>query len=132
MASEYGVDIQERELTSEDVVTLLAETAGRLAAYAQVRRAVAPPCVTGEAPIELWRFYVDRPWQGRGLARRLMEVVRDVAGELGGGTLWLGVWERNARALAFYAKCGFRDVGSHDFWVGSDCQTDRIMVADLP
>jgi RimJ/RimL family protein N-acetyltransferase len=57
--------------------------------------------------------------------------VHDAAHELGGRTLWLGVWERNPRAIAFYEKCGFRDVGSHDFWVGNDCQTDRIMVTEL-
>jgi len=41
--------------------------------------------------------------------------------------MWLGVWERNLRAIAFYAKCGFIDVGSHVFELGSDLQTDRIM-----
>jgi hypothetical protein len=39
------------------------------------------------------------------------------------------VWERNPRAIAFYVKCGFVDVGSKAFYVGSDCQTDRVLVA---
>ena len=43
-------------------------------------------------------------------------------------TLWLGVWERNERANAFYRKCNFVDVGAHVFMVGSDAQTDRILV----
>jgi RimJ/RimL family protein N-acetyltransferase len=42
----------------------------------------------------------------------------------------VGVWERNERAKAFYLKCGFVDVGSHIFGVGSDPQTDRVMVCD--
>jgi diamine N-acetyltransferase len=50
----------------------------------------------------------------------------------GGRTLWLGVWERNERARAFYHKCGFVDVGSHVFVLGTDAQTDRIMVRPLP
>ena len=41
--------------------------------------------------------------------------------------MWLGVWERNARAIAFYAKWGFIDIGDHVFMLGSDRQTDRIM-----
>jgi GNAT superfamily N-acetyltransferase len=45
---------------------------------------------------------------------------------------WLGVWERNPRANAFYRKVGFTDVGSHVFMVGTDPQTDRIMVRHLP
>jgi diamine N-acetyltransferase len=45
--------------------------------------------------------------------------------------MWLSVWERNPRAIAFYGKCGFRMVGSKDFWVGSDRQTDHVMVLEL-
>jgi diamine N-acetyltransferase len=131
-ASNYGRDLQERELTSPDMVTLLMESADGIAAFAQVRRAPAPTCVIAESPVELFRFYVDRPWHGRGLARPLMDAAYGAARELGGRTLWLGVWEKNPRAIAFYGKCGFRDVGSHDFWVGADLQVDRVMVTDLP
>jgi len=45
----------------------------------------------------------------------------------GSASLWLGVWERNPRAQAFYKKSGFADVGSHTFFVGTDEQTDRVM-----
>jgi ribosomal protein S18 acetylase RimI-like enzyme len=55
----------------------------------------------------------------------------DAARELGGRTLWLSVWERNPRAIAFYEKTGFRNAGTKDFWVGSDRQTDFVLVADL-
>lgn len=127
----FGWVQQGTELASPDIVTLVAECEGRLAAFAQVRRGPAPDCVAGALPVELWRFYVDRPWQGRGLAQRLMAAVREAAIQLGGRALWLGVWERNPRAIAFYEKCEFRDVGAHDFWVGRDRQTDRIMVSPL-
>jgi GNAT superfamily N-acetyltransferase len=90
-----------------------------------------PDCVGDSGAIEIWRFYVDRPWHGLGLAQTLMSAVRECAVQKGARTLWLGVWEKNPRAIAFYEKCGFRDVGAHDFWVGSDRQTDRIMVASL-
>ena len=49
----------------------------------------------------------------------------------GAQTLWLGVWERNPRALAFYGKCGFVDVGEHVFLFGTDPQTDRVMARAL-
>ena len=52
----------------------------------------------------------------------------------GGGyeTLWLGVWEHNLRAIAFYRRWGFETVGSHTFLLGSDEQTDLIMVRPDP
>lgn len=131
LAASYGPAQQARELADPEYVTLLAFGEAGLAAYAQVRRHQPPPCVTGPAPVELYRFYVDPLWQGRGLAGRLMAEVRGVAAELGGRTLWLSVWERNPRARAFYAKYGFQDAGTADFHVGSDRQTDRILVSDL-
>jgi ribosomal protein S18 acetylase RimI-like enzyme len=45
--------------------------------------------------------------------------------------LWLGVWERNERARAFYRKCGFRPVGKQVFVVGDDPQTDDVMIKEL-
>ena len=60
-----------------------------------------------------------------------MRAVMVVAAATGAGAVWLGVWERNARAIAFYAKCGFADVGAHDFRLGDDLQTDRVMVVGL-
>ena len=61
-----------------------------------------------------------------------MRTVESEAHSRGGRTLWLGVWERNERAKAFYQKNGFTDVGSHVYMVGTDAQTDRIFVRSLP
>lgn len=129
LAGAYGSERQAREIADPGVVTLLAEVDGKLTGFAQVRRGKAPPCVATPAPVELQRFYVDRAWHGRGVARHLMDAVREAAAGLGGASVWLSVWERNPRAIAFYAKAGFRDVGTADFYVGSDRQTDRVMVA---
>ena len=131
LATAYGASQQERELADPDCLTLLIEAGGELAGYAQVRRHAPPPCVTESAPVEVARFYVDRRWQGRGVAQRLMTAVGEAAAELGGHRVWLGVWERNPRAIAFYAKYGFIDAGSTDFYVGPDRQTDRVLTAEV-
>lgn len=122
IANYYGEPQQRREIESVDGITLVVEDDRRLIAYTQIRRA---PSKHGD--VEIARFYVDRAHHGRGIAQSLMAAAHDAARELGGTTLWLGVWERNPRAIAFYEKCGFRDVGSHAFLVGTDLQTDRIM-----
>lgn len=123
----FGVPQQSAELSSPDYVTLVGELDGVMAAFAQVRRKAAPACVTGPAPVELHRFYVDRPWHGAGVAGALMAQSLEVARELGGRTVWLSVWERNPRAIAFYTKHGFRRSGTTEFWVGPDCQTDHVL-----
>jgi diamine N-acetyltransferase len=132
LADRFGVRQQTAEILDPAIVTLVVEEEGRLIAYTQVTTLHAPPpSVTAEAPVEIGRFYVDRSWHGRGLAQRLMAAARDAARDLGGRTAWLAVWEHNPRAIAFYEKQGFRDVGSQPFRLGSDLQTDRVMVAAL-
>ena len=51
--------------------------------------------------------------------------------QIGGRDFWLGVWERNPRAIAFYGKSGFIEVGSHVFMDGSDAQRDLVLVSPL-
>ena len=131
LAGAYSIDVQTRELNDRDTTTLLVEEGGTAIAYAMVRADHVPDCVTGPDSVELWRFYVDRGWHGRGVAAALMDRVRIAARDRGAKTLWLGVWERNDRARAFYAKCGFADIGEHIFLFGTDPQTDRIMTLAL-
>ena len=91
----------------------------------------APECVTVRPSAEVARFYVDRPWHGGGVARLLMEAaLEDIRGR-GAHGAWLGVWEHNVRAVRFYAKHGFRDIGAHVFVLGSDVQSDRIMWREI-
>jgi ribosomal protein S18 acetylase RimI-like enzyme len=127
----FTEDRQRAEMDDPARTTLVAESAAGLAAFAQIRAGDTPDCVSDPAPIELLRFYVDRAWHGRGLARTLMAAVVAAAEARGARTLWLGVWERNRRAIAFYSKYGFHDVGSHEFLLGTDRQIDRIMVLPL-
>ena len=122
VAATYGEGQQRREIESPDVITLLAENGGELIGFAQVRRA---PVEAGD--VELARFYVDRSLHGRGVAPLLMRAVEDAARELGGRSIWLGVWEHNPRAIAFYGKCGFTRCGTKPFLLGSDPQTDLVM-----
>jgi diamine N-acetyltransferase len=131
VATVYGEPQQAAELSDPRVTTLIAEVDGQLAGFAQLRPGKTPSAVAGPGPIELWRFYVDRPFQGRGVAGALMNSVFDGARARGADTIWLGVWERNPRAQAFYRKCGFMDVGQQAFQLGSDTQTDRVMVRAL-
>jgi diamine N-acetyltransferase len=125
-ADAFSVAAQRANLQDAAIETLLVQDHGVLTAYAQLRDG-GPPEIPGPAPIELWRFYVARAHHGRGIAQALMQAVVRSAAARGGRTLWLGVWERNHRAIAFYARQGFVDVGAHEFVLGKDVQVDRLM-----
>jgi ribosomal protein S18 acetylase RimI-like enzyme len=81
--------------------------------------------------MEIVRLYVLPESIGHGIGARLMQECIDTATSRGFETLWLGVWERNGRAIQFYQKWGFEEVGSHIFQLGSDAQTDLIMQKPL-
>ena len=127
----FSVAQQTQQIESPDYRTILAWRDSKIEAYCQVRRSDAPDCVHHQAPVELLRFYVDSSAHGQGLAQRLMKEVRSAAEALGGRHVWLSVWENNPRGIAFYTKEGFQDVGSAFFVVGTDRQTDRILVSSI-
>src|SRR5436190_13172099 len=128
LGNSFGEEIQRAELASPAVVAFLAERDGKPLGYALLREGrESAELVHGERPVELQRLYVEREAKGQGVAQALMERVEEEALARGGDVVWLGVWERNPRAIAFYGKCGFTDVGTHTFLLGSDLQTDRVM-----
>ncbi len=128
IASAFTLPQITAELSDPRAIFILAEVEGQLAAYAKLFPDEAPECVTGDAPIELVRFYVDEPWHGSGLASALMELCLTEAQQGGFKTIYLGVWEKNFRAQAFYRKWDFMRVGEHIFQMGDDPQVDWWMM----
>lgn len=127
----YSREQQAEELRDPAVTTLLAWVDGVPAGFAQLRRGPCEPCVDGPAPVELQRIYALAAFLGTGLGKALLSACMARAEAEGFRTLWLGVWEHNPRALAFYARQGFQQVGSHPFDVGGDLQTDLILARAL-
>jgi ribosomal protein S18 acetylase RimI-like enzyme len=87
--------------------------------------------VAGPDPLELNRLYVDPRWHGGGVAHALMTHAIEFAQQRGAQTLYLAVWKHNHRAIAFYAKHGFEQVGSAPFRLGTELQIDPVMVRPL-
>ena len=123
----YSEAIQAGEIANPNMLTLLSEEDGRLAGFAQLRWEGAPDCVAAAAAGEIQRLYVAGDWQGKGVAQQLMDACLEALRGRGSDVVWLGVWERNPRAIAFYRKFGFVEVGDHVFPLGSDPQRDIVM-----
>ena len=99
-----------------------------LLGFAHLRQTPAPAALANRFALEIARFYVDRPWHGRGLARVLMSACIAEARSRGADALWLLVYQDNARAIAFYEKSGFKRAGTQPFQLGSRIDQDWVMV----
>jgi ribosomal protein S18 acetylase RimI-like enzyme len=130
----FSLDRIRAELADDVNTFLLAFIDGEAQpdGYAKLRNGTADPGVTGPEPVELQRLYVSRRTMGQGVGAALMRASLDAARSAGRRTLWLGVWERNARAISFYERWQFEAVGKHVFRLGSDPQTDLIMARSVP
>ncbi|MFH6602995.1 GNAT family N-acetyltransferase [Maribacter algicola] len=81
--------------------------------------------------IELERIYVLKEFQNRKIGRWILQEAIKIAQEMQKEFLWLGVWEKNERAISFYEKNGFSKFGMHPYYIGSDKQMDWLMRFDL-
>jgi diamine N-acetyltransferase len=127
LAEAFGEPQQRAELTDPRCTVFLAERDGEIAGYAMLQDGAAPPCVTDTSAIEIARLYAGQRWIGAGIGALLMQRCLVEAASRGRRTIWLGVWERNVRAIGFYQRWHFTIVGSQSFQLGSDRQNDRVM-----
>ncbi|WP_347862472.1 GNAT family N-acetyltransferase [Salimicrobium sp. PL1-032A] len=102
-----------------------------LAGYLKVNTGEAQTEEMGEESMEIERIYVKSRFQKQGLGKVLYTKALEIAKEQEKERIWLGVWEKNHNAIAFYESMGFEQVSSHSFFMGEEEQTDFIMSKNL-
>lgn len=131
MQKAFNTNQIRRELAEENSIFLIAEIENEPAGYAKITFGAIEDGITAEKPIELNRLYSHQKFLGKGVGAKLMEECFRIAKENDCDVMWLGVWEFNPRARAFYEKYGFRQVGKHIFQLGSDAQTDLLLQKEI-
>jgi ribosomal protein S18 acetylase RimI-like enzyme len=131
MRQAFNLEQIAAELTDDNSIFLIAEIDGKPAGYAKLIVESTEDGITATRPIELSRLYSHQEYLGKGVGQNLMDACFEHAKTHGHDIMWLGVWEYNPRAQAFYTKNGFREVGKHTFQLGSDPQTDLLMQREL-
>lgn len=121
----------EDELNDANSTFFIAELNGRAVGYAKLRENSAVDCLENENAVELQRIYVLERAKGKGGGAALLNRCLEAARAKGYETLWLGVWERNSAALAFYEKTGFAKVGEVRFPYGESVGTNCVMKIKL-
>ena len=125
----FSTDELQREIDNPDSTFVVAKVDGVPAGYRKVNVGDAQTEEMLGNRMEVQRLYILRQYKRNGLGARFMHTAFDMARTQGKSVIWLGVWEHNDAAIAFYKRMGFVQFGSHDFVLGEDRQTDLLMEA---
>ncbi|KAI8991267.1 acyl-CoA N-acyltransferase [Mycotypha africana] len=133
MNENYNYDIQRKELSDPAMHSFIAfDEHGTAIGFAQLRQRKDNYDFIGDKEaVELQRIYVDKEFTGKGVGKALLSAALEKAKELGKRTIWLGVWEHNFKAMAFYESFGFYKAGRHIFKVGDQQDLDFVYAKKL-
>lgn len=131
MDEAFSVRKVSEELSDANAIFTIAEAENEIAGYAKIILNSREPEIIAENPIELHRLYSHQKFVGLGIGAALMNECLREAEKNGCDAIWLGVWEHNPRAQAFYRKYDFREIGKHVFLLGNDPQIDLLMQKNL-
>ena len=122
----FSIEQVEKELQDNDDFYFIAFINGNPAGYIRMKEEVSDvEIINKHRGIELKRIYVLKEYHSKKIGAALMNFALDFATEKNYELIWLGVWEHNERARAFYNKFGFEDSGvMHPFPIGNTPQTD--------
>ena len=120
------------EVGAKENIFLLAYDGDQIAGYVKIRDEKAPFSLGNINVLEIARIYAMRSLIGRGIGSKLMQACVDIAKGKKKDFLWLGVWEKNQRAIDFYKRWGFEKFDETDFLLGNDLQKDWLMKKEIP
>lgn len=98
---------------------------GNLVAFLDLDATTRCPVVPVRG-LEVFRLYVQAPFQRCGVGKALMSLAERKARERQAQDVWLTAWAGNTRALAFYAALGYRDAGVTHYIIEGKAYENRV------
>lgn len=130
LAERLSLEALKAELANEHSEFYFAEEDQKIIGYLKINSGNAQTEPQNTGALEIERIYVQKEYHGKKAGQLLYQKAIDLAKEQQAAYVWLGVWEENHRAVAFYKKNGFVEFGKHVFKLGNDEQTDLMMKRD--
>ena len=86
-----------------------------IAGFSKITFNTGNPNIKAKNSTKMERLYLLEEFYHLGLGKELMHFNITLAKQYKQACIWLFVWVENTKALAFYKKTGFKNVGTHDF-----------------
>lgn len=131
LESAFNLKQLEQELSHISSEFFFVCVNNEVAGYLKINTDDAQSEETGEETLEIERVYIKSNFQKNGLGKYLLNKAIEIANQRNKKKIWLGVWEKNENAIAFYKKMGFVQTGTHSFYMGDEEQLDFIMTKTL-
>lgn len=128
LESTFNLNQLEKELSNVSSQFFFVYFNNEIAGYLKFNTNDAQSEEMGDDSLEIERIYIKNKFQKHGLGKYLLNKAMEIAMESNKKEIWLGVWEKNENAIAFYKKMGFVQTGAHSFYMGDEEQTDYIMI----
>jgi ribosomal protein S18 acetylase RimI-like enzyme len=127
----FNVSKVKEELSNHHSIFYLAYDGDTTIGYSKLNTGEAQTEMKMANSLEVQRIYVLKEYYGKAVGQLLFNKAIKIAMESRKDFIWLGVWEKNPRAISFYKKNGFVEFGKHIFKLGDDMQTDLMMRLEL-
>lgn len=127
LENEFSTTKLQTELNDKNSEFYFAELENKGIGYLKVNFAQSQTEIKDENALEIERIYVLKEFHGKNVGQLLYEKAMEIARQKTVDYVWLGVWEKNLRAIRFYEKNGFVQFDKHIFRLGNDNQTDIMM-----
>lgn len=127
LKSQFSTQKLKAQLTDEESEFYFAELEGKRIGYLKINFGQSQTELKDKKALEIERIYVLKEFHGKSVGQQLYEKALCIARQNNLDYMWLGVWEKNFRALRFYEKNGFIAFDKHIFRLGNSEQTDLLM-----
>jgi len=131
LESQFSIENLKTQLTDPNSDFFFVEHDGKTIGYLKINLGAAQTDIKDENALEIERIYVIKAYQGQKTGQKLFNKALEIAEKLNVDFVWLGVWEKNFKAIQFYKKNGFIEFNRHSFKLGNDLQTDIMMKLNL-
>lgn len=127
----FNLQQLEKELSNHSSQFFFIYFHHEIAGYLKINTNEAQSEEMGNEALQVERIFIKSPFQKHGLGKYLLNQAIEMAMKGNKKKIWLGVWEKNENAIAFYKKMGFIQTGAHSFYMGDEEQIDFIMTKTL-
>jgi len=129
--SEYSIENVSKSITDKNRLILIAAINECVIGCAEILLSPQSPLASEALCLEISTLYVLERFQGFGIGKKLLAECENATKQRGYNNVWLTVFYNNIKAIDFYRRQNFIQIGATDFVLGKNKHKNYIMMKVL-